>query len=344
MVSRKPIKIDILATVDTSPSTLFGLYDVLSSVGVAWENFVNGKPGDPVFDVRIVAANSRPFECANGVMVAPHAVIDKDEDADVTVVASFVVPSQAPMQTPNARELEWIGQRHERGSTILSACTGAILLAESGMLDNREATTHWAFRDLFRIYYPKVRLRLERDLCATGPDQQIVTCGGATSWQTMALYLIARFSNVEHASNVAKFWRIPMTVEGHAAYSAMTKTVAHDDAIVNDCQSWIGENYTDPNPVTSMVRKSGLSATTFARRFKRATGFKPMEYVHAVRIEEAKTALETSDYTVENIGIEVGYEDPASFRRIFKRKVGLTPGIYRRKFSHSQLSADRVLR
>ena len=160
----------------------------------------------------------------------------------------------------------------------------------------------------------------------------------------MALYLIARFSTVEHASNVAKFWRIPMTVEGHAAYSAMTKTVAHDDAIVNDCQSWIGENYTDPNPVTSMVRKSGLSATTFARRFKRATGFKPMEYVHAVRIEEAKTALETSDYTVENIGIEVGYEDPASFRRIFKRKVGLTPGIYRRKFSHSQLSADRVLR
>jgi len=343
MSARQPIKLDILATVDTSPSTLYGLYDVLSSVGVCWEEFVCGKPGAPVFDVRIVAASTKPFQCANGVLVAPHASIQNDEHADVTIVASFVIPSLAPSRTSNDRELEWICRRQERGSTILSACTGTTLLAESGMLDNREATTHWAYRDLFRIYYPKVRLRLERDLCATGPDHQIITCGGATSWQKMALYLIARFSSVEHASNVAKFWRIPMTVEGHAAYTALTKTAAHDDGIVSDSQGWIAENYTDSNPVKSMAQKSGLSATTFARRFKRATGFRPMEYVHAVRIEEAKSRLETTDYTVESIGAEVGYEDPASFRRIFKRKVGLTPGIYRRKFSHSQLDADRAL-
>jgi transcriptional regulator GlxA family with amidase domain len=134
-----------------------------------------------------------------------------------------------------------------------------------------------------------------------------------------------------------------MSVEGHAAYSAMTKTIVHDDGIVSDCQSWIAENYTDSNPVRSMAQNSGLSPTTFARRFKRATGFRPMEYVHAVRIEEARSRLETSDYTIESIGIEVGYEDPASFRRIFKRKVGLTPSIYRRKFSHSQLDADRAV-
>ncbi len=337
MKLQQPIKIDILVTVDTSASTLFGLYDVLSSVGVAWENFVNGKPGTPVFDVRIVAASRESFACANEVLVKPHASFKDDQYADVIIVASFVVPSLAPLQTQNDQELEWLWRRQNRGATIMSACTGAIMLAESGMLDNREATTHWAFRDLFRVYYPKVRLRLELDLCVTGPDNQIITCGGATSWQKLALYLIARFSNVEHASNVAKFWRIPILIEGHAAFSAMTKSVPHDDGIVSDCQGWIAENYTNPNPIKSMTQESGLSSTTFSRRFKRATGFKPMDYVHTVRIEEAKAMLETSDHTIESIGLEVGYEDPASFRRIFKRKVGLTPGIYRRKFSRSQL-------
>jgi len=334
---QQPIKIDILATVDTSPSTLFGLYDVLSSVGVAWENFVNGKPGSPVFDVRIVAVSQESFLCANDVLVTPNGSVKDERCADVVIVASFVVPSLAPLQTQNDQELEWIERLHNRGSTIMSACTGAIMLAESGMLDNREATTHWAFRDLFRVYYPKVRLRLEQDLCVTGPDNQIITCGGATSWQKMALYLIARFSNAEHASNVAKFWRIPYLIEGHAAFSAMTKSVPHDDGIVSDSQNWVAENYTNTNPIKSMVQESGLSSTTFSRRFKRATGYNPMDYVHAVRIEEAKTMLETSDHTVESIGLDVGYEDPASFRRIFKRKVGLTPSIYRRKFSRNHL-------
>lgn len=332
----QPITINILATVDTSPSTLFGLYDVLSSVGVAWENFITGSPGKPKFDVRIVAAKREPFHCAHDVLVSPHYSVEENEDADISIIASFVVPSLAPLKNKNACELEWLDRQRERGSTIASACTGAIMLAESGMLNGWEATTHWAFRELFRVYYPEVILRLEQDLCVTGENKQIVTSGGATSWQELALYLVTKFAGVEHASNAAKFWRIPLHDDGQAPFSAMTRKIPHEDGIVNASQDWIAENYANPSPIQDMVRESGLPATTFSRRFRRATGYRPIDYVHALRIEQAKSMLEVTQEAVESIGLGVGYEDPSSFRRIFKRKVGLTPSMYRRKFGRSR--------
>lgn len=337
MSTRNPITINILATVDTSSSTLFGLYDVLSSVGIAWETFVGGSPVEPLFDVRIVAAQREPFRCSNDVLVAPHLSIEDDEDADISIIASFVVPSLAPLKNKDDRELEWLARQINNGSTIASACTGALMLAESGLLDGWEATTHWAFSELFRVYYPAIHLRIEQDLCVSGQDNQIVTCGGATSWQEMALYLITRFGSVEHASNTAKFWRFPIHQdETQAAFAALTPGIPHDDGVVNDCQRWITQHFADSNPINTMVQQSGLPPTTFARRFKRATGYRPIDYVHAIRIEHAKSKLEESDGAVESIGIEIGYEDPASFRRIFKRKVGLTPGIYRRKFGRAR--------
>ena len=101
---------------------------------------------------------------------------------------------------------------------------------------------------------------------------------------------------------------------------------------MNDCQVWLAEHYAVLDPVSAMIERSGLPPTTFARRFKRATGYRPMDYVHTLRVEEAKEMLEMSDCTIDHVGHEVGYEDPSSFRRLFKRKAGLTPSDYRRRF------------
>jgi transcriptional regulator GlxA family with amidase domain len=116
----------------------------------------------------------------------------------------------------------------------------------------------------------------------------------------------------------------------------MSRCLQHDDGVVSECQVWIAKHYEHPNPIIGMVERSGLSHTTFARRFNHATGYRPMDYVHALRIEKAKELLEIGDGAIDKIGREVGYEDPASFRRIFKRKVGSTPSIYRRRFSRSR--------
>ena len=113
----------------------------------------------------------------------------------------------------------------------------------------------------------------------------------------------------------------------------MTPRVQQADAVIGDCQAWIVENHAAANPVSRMAERAGLKPRTFARRFRAATGYPPMDYVHAIRIEEAKRLLESEAISVEEVGHRVGYEDPTSFRRLFTRKAGLTPAAYRKKFA-----------
>ncbi len=112
----------------------------------------------------------------------------------------------------------------------------------------------------------------------------------------------------------------------------MTRRIDTSDAVIGDCQSWIAENYHTTNPVQRMAEHSGLNPRTFARRFRAATGYQPIDYVQALRVEEAKQMLETSETGIDEIAGAVGYDDATSFRRLFKRKAGLTPAAYRRKF------------
>jgi len=123
----------------------------------------------------------------------------------------------------------------------------------------------------------------------------------------------------------------------------MPRGVPHDDGVVSECLLWIAGHYEHPNPIAAMIEQSSLPRTTFSRRFKHATGYRPMDYVHTLRTEEAKQMLEISVDAIDKIGRRVGYEDPASFRRIFKRKVGLTPSIYRRKFSRSHFERYNLM-
>lgn len=329
---RRPISVSILATPDTSPSTLFGLSDLFSSVGIGWESYVTGKPEQPWFDVRVVAASGDPFECSGNATVTPHAAIDEVTETDIALVAGLIVPAFAPFRERYDREFAWLARQNRRGAITASVCTGALMLAEAGILDGWEATTHWAYRDLFRTHYPKIRLRLERNLCGSGRDNQIVTSGGLMAWQELALHFIARFCGVEYCSRTAKFWLIPERQDGQAPFESMVRHVQQDDAVVRDCQVWLADHYAVLDPVSAMVERSSLPSTTFARRFKRATGYRPMDYVLTLRVEEAKEMLERSELAIDEIGHSVGYEDPASFRRLFKRKAGMAPSVYRRRF------------
>jgi transcriptional regulator GlxA family with amidase domain len=154
-----------------------------------------------------------------------------------------------------------------------------------------------------------------------------------TSWQDLALHLIARFTGPEHAVRTAKVYLFGSHDDGQLPFGALGRRIRVDDRVIRDSLAWIEEHPAEPNPVTAMVERSGLTERTFARRFRVATGRRPMEHVHGVRIEHARTLLESGAVSVDDVGFEVGYTDPTFFRRRFKRTTGLTPAAYRRRMA-----------
>lgn len=330
-MATSPIAVSILSYPETTASMLYGYFDVLNSVGVGWPELVEGEPGERLLDVRIVAASAQPFACSSGIMVAPHAALDDVVHADLVCIPELTLDGGASPVGRYPREVDWIRRLHGQGATIAAACSGSMLLADTGLLDGFEATTHWGLQKQFKDCYPDVLVRAERILCVAGEGHRLVTAGGQVAWHDMILYLIARFCGAEQAIRTAKVFLLDQHNSGQSLYASLLHRGQHNDAAIADCQNWIAHNYRENQPVNRMIDRSSLAPRTFARRFRAATGYQPMEYVQALRIEEAKQLLELTTSNVDDIAREVGYEDPASFRRLFKRNTGLTPAQYRRK-------------
>ena len=169
-------------------------------------------------------------------------------------------------------------------------------------------------------------------MVVSGEGGRLVTSGAATAWHDLALYIIARHVGPATAQAIARYMLIQWHRDGQAAFHVFHVPMDHGDAAVLAAQRWIAENHAVAGPVEEMVERSGLAARTFKRRFKEATDYTPISYVQRIRVERAKRVLETSRIPIEEISWAVGYEDPASFRRLFKRLTGLAPGEYRRRF------------
>ena len=238
----------------------------------------------------------------------------------------------------NAEIVEWLSIMHASGAVLCSACSGVLLLAETGLLDGKEATMHWCYASTFRQNFPNIHLRLEKMLVIAGEREQFIMSGASSSWTELVLYLIARYVSPSAAQAVAKFYAFQWYPDGQKPYLILEPSFDHQDATIRDTQLWLQKHFSEPAPVTEMQKRSGIPDRTFKRRFSHATGFSPLDYVQHLRIEEAKRKLERTDASIEKISWSVGYQDPSSFRRLFKRLTGITPGVYRQKFSLPDLA------
>lgn len=329
---RRP-RIVLFAAPETSASVLYGLYDVLLSVGPMWPEMTATKPADRLLDVSIVAATAEPFRCFGNILIEPHASIAQSGDVDAVIVCDMYSPIDRPPRGRFDAEVAWLRGLHARGALLATVCTGSLLLAESGLLDGRSCASHWAYRDLFESAYPRIRFQPGSILDVSFENEGVITAGGVTAWQDLALHLIARYCGSLHAARTAKVYLLAGHEDGQLPFSAMTNRAQVDDAVIRDCLTWIVDHYATSNPVAAMIDHAGLTRRTFARRFQASTGQRPMDHIHALRIEMAKQFLEVSEDSVEDVGYRVGYQDPTFFRRLFKRIAGLTPAAYRRKFA-----------
>ncbi|WP_052341572.1 GlxA family transcriptional regulator [Salinarimonas rosea] len=327
-----PLEVALLALPETTPGTLYGLAEVLGAAGTTWSQ-LTGEPEIATRRIapRIVSRDGASFRSRAGPPIAVDRSCAEAADAEVVVVTAVDLDGDPRGRWPS--ECDYLRERHATGTTIASVCTGSLALAEAGLLDGLEATTHWAAAPLFRKHYPQVRLRPERVLCPAGPEHRIVTSGGAASWADLALWLVARACGEGEALRLDRAFLLGDRSDGQLPFAAMMRPRRHEDVAIAAAQEWIADHYAEPHPVAGMAARSRLSERTFKRRFKAATGYAPVAYVQAIRIEEAKHLLETSALPTDAVAAQVGYEDPASFRRLFKRATGVSPARYRRRLA-----------
>jgi transcriptional regulator GlxA family with amidase domain len=343
-MTKSPQSVALLAYPECSASVVYGMYDLFMSAGRDWDAYAGNPPGPQALRPQIVAAQSHPFAVTNDVRIVPDAALKTNPAPDIVCVPDLAVMPGESLAGRFEAEIAWLRACYEQGSVIGTACSGALLLAQAGLLDGQEATTHWAFNEDFRRNFPSIKVCPGRALVTSGRESRLVMAGGGTTWLDLALYLIARKVSVQSAVEVARVHLINWHDIGTQPYARLARTRQATDNVIGRCQEWIAEHYREHSPVNAMVQLSGLPERSFKRRFQQATGLPPLQYVHTLRIEEAKQMLEAGDEPVEQVASEVGYEDAGFFSRLFHRNVGLTPGQYRRRFGALRrvLSEDRA--
>jgi len=327
-----PLQVALLALPDASASTIFGMFDLFASVGRDWSLLTTGRPGRAAMQPAVLAREAGGFATVNGIFVRPDRGLEDGFVPDLVCIPDLFIAPGEEIAGRYEPELAWLRRCHAAGATIAAACSGALLLAESGLLDGCEATTHWAYCDTLRRRFPAVTVRDNRVLVPAGEGQRLLTAGGGTSWQDMALFLIASHIGPEEAMRQARIHLLDWHAQGQLPFATLARQRQVDDRRIAQVQAWLAEHYTAPHAVAAMAARSGLPERSFTRRFRQATGMAPIDYVHALRLEEARQMLETTDLPVEAVALEIGYEDASFFRRLFRRKVGLTPSEYRRRF------------
>lgn len=328
----RTVSISLVAVREVSAAIVYGLHEVFTCVGTVWETLTGEQTNTRLITPRIVGRTTEPIRTTFNAVLVPDHTLSEEHRSDVVIVGDLNFDDNGGPVGRWKDEVAWIRDQYERGAIVCSVCTGSMMLAEAGLLDNREATSHWSAVGTFKKCYPQVLLRPERVLVPSGLEHRVVTSGGATSWTELALYLVARFCGDEEARRITKIFLFGDRSDGQLPFAAMVRPKQHEDAVIAQCQVWIADQYAQPNPVAAMAKRSGLAERTFKRRFKTATGYAPLEYIQTLRIEESKQALETTDDPVDDIAAAVGYDDPNSFRRLFKRTTGISPSRYRQRF------------
>lgn len=331
LADRGILHVSLIAIPEVTISSLTGLYDVFTMFAILG-TFDDAVPRASPFEVDIVSPDSKSLRTSSGLPISTQRTIREVSHTNIIIVPSMLLECADWKRGRYPELVVWLKKQHGRGAMLCSACSGVLLLAETGLLDGLDATMHWAYSRTFQQNFPKVRLRLEEVLIATGARQEIVMSGASASWHDLVLYLIARQVGPTAAQAIARFMLLQWHRDGQAPYIPFAPPTDHGDDVVRQLQDWLSEHYAVASPVEELVRRSGLPERTIKRRFTRATGLSPISYVQHLRVEEAKRRLERTRTPVDEISYAVGYEDAASFRRLFRRITRVTPGDYRGKF------------
>jgi len=261
--------------------------------------------------------------------VKPQANISSIKKTDLIVIPPIAFNDKKTIKE-NQLLLEWITQQYRRGAQVATMCSGAFMLASSGLLNGKNCSTHWAHAATFRTMFPEVKL--QSDQLITDEDG-IYTNGGAYSFLNLLIYLVEKYYNRQTAIYCSKVCQIEMDRNSQSPFTIFTGQKLHSDEMVKKAQAYIESKLDEKVSIEHLSSKFSIGRRNFDRRFIKATGNTPIEYAQRVKIESAKKAFETTRKNVNEVMYEVGYSDIKAFREVFRKLTGMSPLEYRARYN-----------
>lgn len=306
-------------------SSIVGAYKIFTRANL-YRKEINKKE---VFKIEL-AGISKKVEFYDGLFtVKPHVHI-----SDITKTDLIIIPSlnhnYNKAVAGNQLLVDWIEQQYYGGAEVASICTGAFLLAASGLIDGKTCSTHWSAAENFRAMFPKVNLQTDKLIT---DENGIYTNGGAYSFLNLIIYLVEKYYDRQTAIFCSKVFQIEMDRHSQSPFIIFKGQKQHSDEMVQKAQAYIESSPGEKISVEQLSSKFSVGRRNFDRRFIKATGNTPVEYAQRVKIEAAKKAFENGNKTINEVMYQVGYSDPKAFREVFRKITGMSPLEYRTKYN-----------
>ena len=306
-------------------SSIAGAYKIFTRANAYWKE--TGRK--ELFTIQL-AGLSKEVEFYDGLFtVKPHTHISAITKTDLIIIPSLNHNYEKAVKG-NQPLIDWIAKQYKDGAEIASICTGAFLLASSGLLDGKSCSTHWAAAENFRNMFPEVDLQTDKLIT---DEHGIYTNGGAYSFLNLMIYLVEKYYDRQAAIFCSKVFQIEMDRSSQSAFIIFKGQKLHGDEMVKKAQAYIESNMGEKISAEHLSSRFAVGRRNFDRRFIKATGNTPVEYAQRVKIESAKKALETSRKTINEVMYEVGYSDVKAFREVFRKITGMSPLAYKERYN-----------
>jgi len=303
-------------------SSITGSFEILNRANEHWQKIGNKS----MMEIRIAGFMTELKLDAGFFSISP-ANIEEIKRTDLVIIPS-VSHYYGSIIKKNKELIVWIREQYKSGAEIASICTGAFLLAATGLLEGKNCATHWIAATEFKRLFPGINLNIDKLITV---ENGIYTNGGGYSFLNLVLFLIEKYFDRQTAIVCSKMYQIDIDRTSQSPFVIFQAQKDHGDEIVFKAQTYIEENLSEKISFEELASKLATSRRNFDRRFIKATGNTPVEYLQRVKVEVAKSFLEKGRKNIFEVMNEVGYSDDKAFREVFKKITGLSPLEYRAK-------------
>ena len=310
-------------------SSISGSLEILTRANEYWRKM--GNP--PKMEVRLAGLETE-LQLNAGLFSIHPIHIREIKNTDLVIIPSLSYDYEEVLRE-NRELIHWIRDQYTHGAEIASICTGAFLLAATGLLEGKTCSTHWNAAHDFRRMFPNIHLHTDKLITA---DRGIYTNGGAYSFLNLILFLIEKYFDRQVAIRCSKVFQIDIERNLQSPFFIFQVQKNHGDELIGQAQSFIEENLDEKISFEVLASKLAISRRNFDRRFIKATGNTPVEYLQRVKVEVAKKSLEKGRKSISEVMNEVGYVDDKAFREVFKKITGLSPLEYKARFNQVALA------